>query len=1536
MNGNDIQTLIDKLAPGGVLTLVPGSALNSPRIDALVTQTFGGTLSATLGAATVGATSVTYAAAQLASASFLFYPHNAALTAGITFATGNDGTLDCALSATLPAGWTLAASFSAVGQLTHSALNQLAISAATVGVNSAVAPAIATLIATLDTPASSTANFEFLLGAATQVSGPVSFTPVSGGPALPTILLSTTPIQGPSISGFSFDVSLVLRAAQSPATPNITAPFLGSVDLTVDLVTPALTLPVTIGVTGKDQTAYTISLDPRAPVPAITSLDDLTGFTFASSPATLLQAAKTPIGTLSLDYLFATLDTQSQTLSNLQLAISLGTHWTVLDGLFELEKLTASVVVPMVYGNSSSAPSSGSGFSLTVSADFMVGGAALEAAVTYPDLTLSLGLQPGTVIDISSFMAKFAKAVSLPGSANTLAITSFSAVADIGNNRYSLSAGAMGSLTLIPNFTLTEIDLAIVYANQAIESFDFGCHFTIANAPLALSVSYAASNWALEGGTEPGRAISLTDLIADILKIFSVTLPTDLPQIVLEQLDMRYATGTGAFGFGATIAYVDPGDPILKKIEGAVSIAYAGTATGKWTGDVKGSVQVGANLFSVELDFTTATVLSLQWKATGGETVGIVDLCQLVGITAPDIPSGLDLNLIEVDGSYDITNQVLTLGAQSSKWGHAELVIWKDPVAGWSVYFGLTTSMSINLSQLPLVGSAIAKFGQVSLDGIQADIAVPALTDAQAKKIAAGIKPPYPSPKGALPDGAALSMVFKAGTSVTPISIGTGAAPAPRLAPAPGTTLAPAPAASDGTKWFNVQKSFGPVAIQKVGVRYSSSDSRLWALMNASLSVGGLEIGLLGLGAGSPLDTFEPKFTVSGVTVSLQEGPVSFSGGLVGDIDPVNLYGELSLDMGPFALGALGGYATYEGDPSFFLYAVLDAPLGGPGFFFVTGVAAGFGFNRQLIIPEVSGVATFPLVQWATGVNAPSSSPSGDVGQQIQNTMTTLTQSGIIAPAIGQYWLAAGLRFTSFELLDTFALVTVSFGKSFELDILGLSTLSLPPQDPVPLAFAQLALKASFVPAQGLISVAGQLTTASYVLSKDCHITGGFAFCVWYTGQHAGEFVLSLGGYSPHFTTPNYYPAVPRLGLNWKVTGNLTISGDEYFALTSSAVMAGGGLSAVWQSGSLRAWFDVQADFLLVFQPLHYYISALIDLGASVSIDLWFTTLRITVHIGVGAEIWGPDFSGEVDVDLDIVSFTIGFGDAPRSGNTSVDWGTFAAQLLPKAPTGQSAQSARLAVAAPAVGAPPAPPLPVLQINALQGIVKTFDAASGLDWLVDGDTFQCAVVSAIPLKTYTLSGGGAASLVLVSPATPPSTDFGVGPTGTDAGGFSSELALTITSTESSQFDVVMQLQNVSKALWEKRQFDRNGVPQNVDPMADTTIPNVLTGFALIPTAPAPDHTLPIAMNNLQYTVDPAIQALAWSIPVIQTSDPFTTQDVASTIGTPGVGANRAALIQAICRSGFDVDANVHVSTLSNPVGSYLLALPVLRYLGETR
>ena len=71
---------------------------------------------------------------------------------------------------------------------------------------------------------------------------------------------------------------------------------------------------------------------------------------------------------------------------------------------------------------------------------------------------------------------------------------------------------------------------------------------------------------------------------------------------------------------------------------------------------------------------------------------------------------------------------------------------------------------------------------------------------------------------------------------------------------------------------------------------------------------------------------------------------------------------QFAIASGVAVIGAVF-YQVIGGAPSLFAFAVLDAPLGGPPFFFVTGVAAGLGVNRDLVVPPVQSLVSFPLVQ---------------------------------------------------------------------------------------------------------------------------------------------------------------------------------------------------------------------------------------------------------------------------------------------------------------------------------------------------------------------------------------------------------------------------------------------------------------------------------------------------------------------------------------------------------------------------------------------
>lgn len=1032
-------------------------------------------------------------------------------------------------------------------------------------------------------------------------------------------------------------------------------------------------------------------------------------------------------------------------------------------------------------------------------------------------------------------------------------------------------------------------------------------------------------------------------------------------EVALSDVVSGLSNGTVTVPQDVDLTFEDFGVALNKPAGGAVEYVLYGAAEGKATlpflgvhvdgqlqlhvdsaakkYELVGGLEIGDSAFGVTLDLADDDkTITGSWRALNDDYLGINKLASAIGITSPPIPDGLDLKLESATISYSITNSVLVLEAHSVTYGKAVLVALKS--TSWSFFFGLEIDREIALSDIPIIGKEISKIVTVSVDQIQVlvsstlDQPAATLIDAELAKLGGG----YPQVPSAGMSGVALAMVFDAGGDKTTLSLSTPASKSGNGAPVAHTVLvplvgeapAPPPSPSDGTVWLNLQKSFGPLSFQKVGIRYA--DSVLWFLMNASVSAGGLTIAVIGLGVGSPLTSFKPKFTIDGLALTYAEGPVELSGALVGTLEPqVNFYGELILGVEELQIAAIGGYAEVDGHPSFFLYAVLDYPIGGPSFFFVTGLAAGFGFNRKLVIPPVDGVATFPLVQWAEGSGNPPPMNTDAIADAVTKVIGELSSSGVIAPSVGDYWLAVGVKFTSFELVDSFALLTVEFGTEFEIALLGMSTVQLPPAPAPAVALAQLELEAAFIPSEGLLSVGGQLTPQSHVLSPDCHLTGGFALVTWFKGEHQGEFVVTLGGYSPRFDVPSYYPQVPRLGLNWQVTPQLAISGDLYFALTSSAVMAGGGMSAVWQSGDIRAWFDVEADFLLVFEPFHYYISAGIHLGASFKLDLLFTSVTVTIHLGVDVEIWGPEFAGKATIDLSIISFTITFGTTSQDTSSTIGWPEFVEKLIPSQSASNGKSNGR--VAALAAGAPTTDTTPaVVQITVQAGLIKRLSDADGtLNWVVNGEELQLLTQTAIPLNDWTFS-----SNVTLAPKSPtPNTDFGVGPVGLSSNAITSKHIIDITSTESSTFHAAAAVGNVPTALWQPRTFD-NGVPVGVDPVNDTTIAGVATGFTITPFVTPPDHTLPIKIEDLEYTIADPIKGFSWTDGTAPETDPFHGETVWGTIAAPGPSGVRTQIVDAIAGEGWSVPTTIDVTELASQDTYDLIADPVLRLLGEQR
>ena len=207
-------------------------------------------------------------------------------------------------------------------------------------------------------------------------------------------------------------------------------------------------------------------------------------------------------------------------------------------------------------------------------------------------------------------------------------------------------------------------------------------------------------------------------------------------------------------------------------------------------------------------------------------------------------------------------------------------------------------------------------------------------------------------------------------------------------------------------------------------------------------------------------------------------------------------------------------------------------------------------------------MADFPLVSQALG-----NSPAITQGELLEKLSTNLSEA--FPPSNDSLFLAIGVKFNSFKILDGFLLLVVGFGDRLKFDLIGIGTLSMPPMMDKPQAYVEVVMMASVIPDEGAIKVKGIVSPNSYILSKDAKLSGGFAFYAWFKDSkvtRAGDFVMTLGGYHPQFNKPAHYPDVPRLALTWYVNENLYIKGNGYFTVTPAAIMLGGSLKAIWNT----------------------------------------------------------------------------------------------------------------------------------------------------------------------------------------------------------------------------------------------------------------------------------------------------------------------------------------------------------------------------------
>ena len=525
-------------------------------------------------------------------------------------------------------------------------------------------------------------------------------------------------------------------------------------------------------------------------------------------------------------------------------------------------------------------------------------------------------------------------------------------------------------------------------------------------------------------------------------------------------------------------------------------------------------------------------------------------------------------------------------------------------------------------------------------------------------------------------------------------------------------------------KWVKMDKSIGPVTLQGIGVRFDGKTSQVTLLLDAYMKAAKLEISLMEFGLAIDLkNDFKTKLVLNGLGLGFSAGSFAIAGAFK-RLGPGNFIGMLSLKYKNLNILGIGGYHKLADFASVFGYLVLKYPLGGPVEFFVNGLAVGFGYHRDLVLPEIDGVNNFPLVQWAIGTKQPKDDKEKSDLENFSETVNEIQNT--IPVKQGQYWLALGVKFNSFKLIDGFLLLTVSFGNRLEIALLGTADLQIPKEADKPIIDIGIVLKARFAPDEGVFSLEAALTKNSYVLNKNCHLSGGLAYYLWFAKEHKGDFVISLGGYHPDFKKPKHFPSIKRVGLNWRISSWVQVSGEGYYAITPSYMMAGLSTKAIISMGSIHVNFWLSADFLIKWAPFHYDAR----LGAGLSVKYSKKIWKVRVHFSFGLraqlQVSGPEFHGWAKIKHPIINFTINFGQS--SSPKAQSWGDVKKQFLTVTHTDEKTKKKTQKVE-------------VLNIAPIEGLHKAPEKQSANanaepeSWIMDPEHFNIKIKTAIPIKT---------------------------------------------------------------------------------------------------------------------------------------------------------------------------------------------------------
>ncbi|MEU2433850.1 DUF6603 domain-containing protein [Streptomyces sp. NPDC007861] len=662
------------------------------------------------------------------------------------------------------------------------------------------------------------------------------------------------------------------------------------------------------------------------------------------------------------------------------------------------------------------------------------------------------------------------------------------------------------------------------------------------------------------------------------------------------------------------------------------------------------------------------------------------------------------------------------------------------------------------------------------------------------------------------------------------------------IEPVAGEATGAAPAAI----WKEVNRSLGPVHIDRVGLGYDSGSKAALVLLDAAIGAGGIQLGTKGLGVGIPISAPDkPVFHLDGLSLEFNRPPLTIAGEFIRQHREgysLALGGMAVIGTPALSISALGFYAqpARGGPPSLFVFGKLDLSkksLGGP-IFRLKQLAAGFGYQTQVRPPATAGeVESFPFIKIMR------ESSSEHPLKVLDDVLGSSGGGPWVYPASNNIWIAAGVNGTIYELVEVTAAAVGQFGYDFSIGLYGTAEATFPKESKSPWARLALDVRAEYRASKDTLEIDAAISPSSFLVSQNCKLRGSAAVRVWFgRSRHPGEFVVTVGGYHPRFSKPDHYPAAERLGFDWHISSGIYAEGGCYAALTPHAFMAGFNVHAHGDWGPFEGDVRIYADALIEWDPFYFDLS----FGGSASLRLKpFPAVEVKVH----GEVWGPPVGGHFVGELAGLKKSADFGSGRRDSSKALTASEFREKLLPEKPE------------------------QVIHIEPTDGLRpgdKPSDDESTV-WTA-GSGFRFDVGTAVPATKVTVNGTDAvwkkpkapdevvvpATKLFIRPMQPEPVERN-GTVTNPATGYDSTLSVTVkkggesvpvnNASHPESWTATAAAVGVPAALWGKRE-ERQGIADSKNGMVD--------GYAsgLQVAAPPPRHESPLPLPASVLTSKP--------------------------------------------------------------------------------